>query len=69
MGVASKLLEELLKHSRQQGLEKIVLKTSNAQGPAVRLYRKFGFKLIEGKHFIPNFIFKSLIIMSFELEL
>ena len=69
MGVASKLLEELLKHSRQQGLEKIVLKTSNAQGPAVRLYRKFGFKLIEGKPCIPNFIFKSLIIMSFELEL
>ena len=26
MGVASKLLEELLKHSRQQGLEKIVWK-------------------------------------------
>ena len=69
MGVASKLLEELLKHSRQQGFEKNVLKTSNAQGPAVRLYRKFGFKLIEGKPFIPNFIFKSLIIMSFELEL
>ena len=69
MGVASKLLEELLKHSRQQGLEKIVLKTSNAQGPAVRLYRKFGFKLIEQKPIITNFIFKDMVIMSFELEL
>lgn len=69
MGVASKLLEELLKHSREEGLEKIVLSTSSAQRPAIRLYRKFGFKLIEGKPYIPNFIFKDLVKMSFELEL
>jgi len=42
----SKLLDELLQHAKKQGFEKIVLTTTSAQTPAIRLYKKYGFKLM-----------------------
>ena len=45
MGVGRKLLEELLRYAEQQRLTKIVLTTTSAQGPAIGLYKKYGFKL------------------------
>lgn len=68
MGVASKLLDELLKYAREQRLEKIVLKTTNAQGPAIRLYKKYGFKLVAVLP-IQLKILKDLAYMSFDLQL
>ena len=46
MGIARKLLDELLKHAKEQQLEKLVLTTTSAQTPAIRLYKKYGFKLV-----------------------
>ena len=46
MGIARKLLDELLQHAKKQGFEKIVLTTTSAQTPAIRLYKKYGFKLM-----------------------
>ena len=46
MGVAGKLLDELLNYAKDQRLERLVLTTTNAQTPAIRLYRKYGFKLV-----------------------
>ena len=45
MGIARKLLDELLKHARDQQFEKVELTTTSAQTPAIRLYKKYGFKL------------------------
>ncbi|KAL9961915.1 hypothetical protein ACROYT_G030951, partial [Oculina patagonica] len=47
MGIARKLLSELLEHAREEGLKKIVLTTTSAQGPAIGLYKKHGFKLVD----------------------
>ena len=47
MGIARKLLDALLKHAKDQQYKKIVLTTTSAQIPAIRLYKKYGFKLIE----------------------
>ena len=64
MGIAGKLLSELLKHAREEGLEKIVLTTSSAQGPAIRLYKKYGFKLMGVQK-----VFQDLELWSFEFQL
>ena len=45
MGIARKLLDELLQHAKEQRFDKIVLTTTSAQTPAIRLYKKYGFKL------------------------
>ena len=45
MGIARKLLDELLKHAKDQRFEKVELTTTSAQTPAIRLYKKYGFKL------------------------
>ena len=45
MGIARKLLDELLKHAKDQQFEKVELTTTSAQIPAIRLYKKYGFKL------------------------
>ena len=68
MGIARKLLDQLIKHARDEGLEKIVLTTTSAQGPAVGLYKKYGFKLIDVFPY-PQKILKDLEYWSFDLAL
>ena len=46
MGIARRLLDALLKHAKDQQFEKIVLTTTSAQTPAIRLYKRYGFKLV-----------------------
>ncbi|XP_078382269.1 N-acetyltransferase 8F1-like [Oculina patagonica] len=48
MGIGSKLLTEVIIYARRQKLDKIVLTTSTKQLPAMRLYRKYGFKQAKG---------------------
>ena len=45
MGIARKLLDELLKYTKDKQFEKVELITTSAQIPAIRLYTKYGFKL------------------------
>ena len=45
MGIARKLLDELLKHAKDQQFAKVELTTTSAQTPAIGLYKKYGFKL------------------------
>ncbi|KAJ7365615.1 N-acetylaspartate synthetase [Desmophyllum pertusum] len=68
MGIARKLLDELLKHAREQRFEKIILTTTSAQGPAVGLYKKYGFKLMAVFPF-PQKILKDMEHWSFDLQL
>lgn len=68
MGIARKLLDQLIKHAREEGLEKIVLKTTSAQGPAIGLYKKYGFKHIDVFPY-PQKILKDLEYWLFDLEL
>ena len=68
MGIARKLLDQLIKHAREEGLEKIVLKTTSAQGPAIGLYKKYGFKHVDIFPY-PQKILKDLEYWLFDLEL
>lgn len=68
MGIARKLLDQLIKHAREEGLQKIVLKTTSAQGPAVGLYKKYGFKHVDIFPY-PQKILKDLEYWLFDLEL
>jgi RimJ/RimL family protein N-acetyltransferase len=60
MGLGSKLLKEVLKHSKKFGLEKVELQVYTTNTPAIALYRKFGFedeglikkyRKLDGKYF------------------
>ena len=44
-GVAQKLVQEVFRFTKQQGVEKITLSTTSAQIAAIKLYRKCGFEL------------------------
>ena len=68
MGIARTLLDQLIKHAREEGLQKIVLKTTSAQGPAVGLYKKYGFKHVDIFPY-PQKILKDLEYWLFDLEL
>lgn len=68
MGIARKLLDQLIEHAREEGLQKIVLKTTSAQGPAVGLYKKYGFKHVDIFPY-PQKILKDLEYWLFDLEL
>lgn len=68
MGIARKLLAQLIKHARAEGLQTIVLTTTSAQGPAVGLYKKYGFKCMEVFPY-PQKILKDLEYWSFDLQL
>ena len=46
LGVAKKLLNELLNHAREIGYEHIVLLTTSAQEAALKFYPKHGFQLV-----------------------
>lgn len=68
MGIAKKLLDELLQHAKDQRFEKLVLKTTSAQTPAIRLYKKWGFSLIDvSPH--PQRILGDLQFLHFSLKL
>lgn len=68
MGIARKLLDQVIKHGRDERLEKIVLTTTSAQGPAIGLYKKYGFKCMEVFPY-PQKILKDLEYWSFDLQL
>lgn len=68
MGIARKLLDELLQHAKKQGFEKIVLTTTSAQTPAIRLYKKYGFKLMAVFPY-PQKILADLQYTCFDLRL
>lgn len=68
MGIARKLLDQVIKHARDERLEKIVLTTTSAQGPAIGLYKKYGFKCMEVFPY-PQKILKDLEYWSFDLQL
>lgn len=68
MGIARKLLAQLIKHARAEELQKIVLTTTSAQGPAIGLYKKCGFKCMAVFPY-PQKILKDLEYWSFDLQL
>ncbi|KAJ7370626.1 N-acetylaspartate synthetase [Desmophyllum pertusum] len=68
MGIARKLLDELLIHAKDQRFEKLVLTTTSAQTPAIRLYKKYGFKLIAVFPY-PQKILRDLQYSCFDLRL
>jgi len=68
MGIARKLLDELLQHAKKQGFEKIVLTTTSAQTPAIRLYKKYGFKLMAVFPY-PQKLLADLQYSCFDLQL
>lgn len=68
MGIARKLLDELLNHAKHQHFHKVVLTTTSAQIPAIRLYKKYGFKLRTSIPY-PQKILSDLQHYCFEFEL
>ena len=68
MGIARKLLDELLQHAKKQGFEKIVLTTTSAQTPAIGLYKKYGFKLMAVFPY-PQKLLADLQYSCFDLQL
>ena len=68
MGIAKKLLDELCQHAKDQRFGKLVLTTTSAQIPAVRLYKKWGFNLIAVFPY-PRMILGDLQYLCFGLEL
>ena len=68
MGIARKLLDELLRHAKDQRFETLVLTTTSAQTPAILLYKKFGFKLVAVFPY-PQKILGDLQYCYFELQL
>ena len=68
MGIARKLLDELLSYAREKRFEKLVLTTTSEQTPAIQLYKKYGFKLITSIPY-PQKVLGDLQYFCFELEL
>ena len=68
MGIARKLLDELLQHAKDQRLDKLTLTTTSAQTPAIRLYKKYGFKLMAVFPY-PQRILADLQYSCFDLSL
>ncbi|MEO6686566.1 MAG: GNAT family N-acetyltransferase, partial [Dyadobacter sp.] len=46
-GIASSLLAELEKWAKELGYEEAVLETGKGQPNAIKLYQKYGYKIIE----------------------
>ena len=54
MGIGGRLLNELIAHAKRQKVKKIVLSTLSAQTPAIRLYKKHGFKVVLVEKVMPS---------------
>ena len=54
MRISEKMLNELIAHAKRQRVKKIVLFTSSAQTPAIRLYKKHGFRVMSVQKMIPT---------------
>jgi GNAT superfamily N-acetyltransferase len=46
-GIAAQVLHELEKWARELGFKKLILETGKTQGPAIRLYEKNGYTVME----------------------
>ena len=68
MGIGGKLLDAVLEHAQQQRIEKIILTTTSAQSPAIRLYKKYGFRLMTVFPY-PQWILGDLEYWCFDLKL
>jgi len=68
LGVAKKLLKELLDYARQVGYEQVVLLTTSAQEAALKFYPKHGFQLVYRK--LPNRALRGFyhFMYSYDLE-
>lgn len=66
-GIASRLVEEILSLSRDQGVKKVHLEVRQSNDFARRLYRKFGFQVIAVR---PNYYSKpreDAVLMALDL--
>ena len=45
-GIGDKLMDAFISYARENGIERIILESNRRQVPAIRLYRKFGFREI-----------------------
>lgn len=68
MGIARKLIDELLKHAKDHQLDKLELTTTSAQTPAISLYKRYGFKLMAVFPY-PQKILADLQYTCFDLRL
>lgn len=46
-GVATKLLDETIRHAKSKGMKKLVLEVNEQNQPAVKLYQKYGFEIFQ----------------------
>ena len=68
MGIARKLSHELILFARDQKYENIVLSTTSVQKPAMALYKRCGFKLVDVLPY-PQRVLGDLEYHCFELQL
>lgn len=68
LGIARKLLDNVCHFAKEANYEKIVLSTTSAQKPAIRLYKRYGFTLNNVFPY-PQGILADLEYFSFDLPL
>ncbi len=62
--IGNKLIEKIISDAYKIGYKRMFLDTANFLKPAIRLYRKYGFKEIEAYYYNPM---KSAVYMKLEL--
>lgn len=60
-GVAVKLLDETIQHSKLKGMERLVLETHKQNESALKLYLKYGFKELKNDE-------NGVILMSYQIK-
>merc|ERR1711951_174556 len=60
LGLAKRLMENVIKHASQDGYTRVYLTTSNGQAVAIELYKKMGFEDIGREPQLPTPISKHL---------
>ena len=68
MGIARRLMDELMQYAKEQRYDKVVLSTTSAQRPAITLYTKYGFRYLSSYPY-PQKIMADLEYYLFELQL